>query len=73
MTELIKAMQKALNAGGFKGANGASLTEDGILGANTQFALNAQAVAANSQGTVDATARAEATKANTRLNKLHAV
>lgn len=44
--ELIKGIQIALNAGGFKGANGLALTVDGVWGANTQFALNAQAVAA---------------------------
>jgi len=44
--ELIKGIQIALNAGGFKGANGSSLTVDGIWGPNTQHALNSQAVAA---------------------------
>lgn len=46
VTELIKAIQMALNAGGFQGANGKPLTVDGILGTNTQHALNAQATAA---------------------------
>lgn len=44
--ELVKALQTALNKGGFKGANGQALTVDGILGPNTQNALNLQAVAA---------------------------
>lgn len=44
--ELVKALQTALNAGGFKGANGQSLVVDGLLGPNTQHALNAEAVAA---------------------------
>ena len=48
--ELIKAHQRALNEGGFVGANGRPLTVDGVLGPNTQHALNSQAVAARSGG-----------------------
>lgn len=48
VTELIKGIQLALNAGGFNGANGQPLTVDGILGVNTQYALNTQASAAMS-------------------------
>ncbi len=49
--ETIKAIQKQCNAGGFKGANGRALTVDGLLGPNTQFAMNALAVAASAEGT----------------------
>ena len=45
--ELVKAHQTALNVGGFVGANGRTLTVDGVLGPNTQYALNSQASAAS--------------------------
>lgn len=44
--ETIKALQRQCNAGGFKGADGKALTVDGLLGKNTQHALDALAVAA---------------------------
>ena len=44
--ETIKAIQKQCNAGGFKGADGRALTVDGLLGPNTQHAMNSLAVAA---------------------------
>ncbi len=72
LKELIQAIQTALNAGGFKGANGKALTVDGILGTNTQFALNAQATAAAMQDGAEV-ALAEASRAHTRLNRLHTV
>ncbi len=62
--ETIKAIQKQCNAGGFKGANGRALTVDGLLGPNTQHAMDSLAVAAaqnpvpgprGEQGTVGAT------------------
>ena len=49
--ELIKAHQTALNEGGFVGANGLRLVVDGLLGPNTQHALNSQAKAAASDTT----------------------
>ncbi|KKK62208.1 hypothetical protein LCGC14_3006630 [marine sediment metagenome] len=49
--ELVKAHQRALNEGGFNGANGRPLTVDGVLGPNTQHALNSQAKAADADGT----------------------
>ena len=48
--ETIKAIQKQCNAGGFRGVNGQPLTVDGILGPNTQHAMNALAVAASVPG-----------------------
>jgi hypothetical protein len=44
--ETIKAIQKQCNAGGFVGANGQALTVDGVLGPNTQHAMNSLAAAA---------------------------
>ena len=75
LKELIKAIQTALNAGGFKGANNKVLSVDGVIGPNTQFALNSQAHAAAQQGTSTTakTALAEASSAHTRLNRLHTV
>ncbi len=46
MEKTNKAIQKQCNAGGFKGANGLVLTVDGIIGPNTQHAMNSLAVAA---------------------------
>lgn len=48
--DTIKALQKQCNAGGFKGANGQPLVVDGLLGTNTQHALDALAVAASKEG-----------------------
>ena len=45
--ELVKAHQTALNVGGFVGVNGRTLSVDGVLGPNTQYALNSQASAAS--------------------------
>ena len=51
----IKALQKALNAMGYKGANKKKLTVDGIIGDNTRAALKAFQVASgiNSSGKID--------------------
>ncbi len=48
--ETIKAIQKQCNAGGFKGADGKVLDVDGLLGPNTQHAMNALAEAASVPG-----------------------
>ena len=37
--EWIETVQASLNKAGYKGANGKALTVDGILGANTKFAM----------------------------------
>lgn len=50
VTELIKAIQTALNEGGFTDQNGNALVVDGVLGAKTQHALNSQAKAAAESG-----------------------
>jgi len=39
--ELIEGIQRALNAAGFKGADGKVLAEDGVWGANTEHAFMA--------------------------------
>lgn len=48
--ETIKALQVQCNAGGFTGADGKALTVDGLLGKNTQHALNELAKAAAADG-----------------------
>lgn len=39
--DVVKGMQRSLNAAGFKGANGKTLTVDGIWGTNTEHAFTA--------------------------------
>ncbi len=48
--ELTKSIQRQCNAGGFKGADGKYLKVDGNVGKNTQFAMDALAVAASKSG-----------------------
>jgi len=48
--ETIKALQIQCNSGGFKGADGKVLKVDGLLGPNTQHALNSLAKAAAAGG-----------------------
>ena len=49
--ELIKGIQRSLNAAGFKGANGKVLTVDGLYGANTEAAFLAMCKAAKADKT----------------------
>lgn len=45
-----EGIQRSLNAGGYRGANGKPLTVDGVWGSNTEYAFSAMVADASSQG-----------------------
>jgi hypothetical protein len=52
MEEVVKGIQRSLNAGGYKGANGAILTVDGVWGSNTEHAFTVMVKDKGTQGPI---------------------